>query len=552
MKSVINKYAYHFLLLGIWLVLIILVNPYGEFPINDDWAYTHNLRGLVDEHRFKFSFWPAMTLVTQTVWGAIFCKLFGFSFFILRVATLVLAFGTTSLFFEVIRRETRQKFWAFALSTVLIASPLVLTQSFTFMTEIYFLFFGLCAILFYRAHFRNGGLIFWVFGIAFSVMTIYVRQTGLIIPIAFMFAHLLFQRFTVINILLALIPPVIGYYSIEWYVQWRTGLGEIMGSFSELNTLLETAKDHKLSYYVQRLGTLLHTAGFILAPLSIALIVGKKKALSLTGKLVFLVFTGLIVHVMIESWDPFPTGNLFLNFEIGPKLVKGSEFMDRSGMGISFVVWWVFRVLNVLSILTFVYGVFSWIFAKKTEEVGKPFMAFLKKNPLLVMLIFLAGGQLMYLMMNPIYFDRYCVSLGFTMLLIIGLTMSHVHLRLKRIVLGISTAFMLISGLLVKDFMNWHRVKWEAIDYARFTMGIERSHIDGGFEYCALHLFGPVLNPSPDRNAKSWWFVDRDDYIVTSEEFENYEKIKGFDLKQLISSGRDSIFIQKRIEEIPE
>jgi hypothetical protein len=69
------------------LVLIILVYPSGEFPVNDDWAYAHSVQWLLDEHRVRLSDWIAMNLLPQTLMGGAVAELFGFSFYTLRHLT---------------------------------------------------------------------------------------------------------------------------------------------------------------------------------------------------------------------------------------------------------------------------------------------------------------------------------------------------------------------------------------------------------------------------------------------------------------------------------
>src|SRR5438094_939355 len=75
----------------IWLAAILIVNPSGDFPILDDWAYGHAVRTLVAEHRFQLTDWTSVPLAAQLLWGALFCLPAGFSFTALRVSTLVLA-----------------------------------------------------------------------------------------------------------------------------------------------------------------------------------------------------------------------------------------------------------------------------------------------------------------------------------------------------------------------------------------------------------------------------------------------------------------------------
>src|SRR5512139_458155 len=69
------------------LVLCALVDPRGEFPINDDWAYAHSVQWLLAEHRIRLSDWIAMNLLPQTLIGGAAAQVAGFSFSLLRHLT---------------------------------------------------------------------------------------------------------------------------------------------------------------------------------------------------------------------------------------------------------------------------------------------------------------------------------------------------------------------------------------------------------------------------------------------------------------------------------
>src|SRR5215475_12715789 len=78
----------------------LLVPPRGEFPINEDWDYFATVADLLHFGEIRLSDWPGMTLVAQIFWGELFAKLFGLSYWTLRVSTISLAFvGALALYF---------------------------------------------------------------------------------------------------------------------------------------------------------------------------------------------------------------------------------------------------------------------------------------------------------------------------------------------------------------------------------------------------------------------------------------------------------------------
>ncbi|RPI52238.1 MAG: hypothetical protein EHM55_16975 [Acidobacteria bacterium] len=51
-----------------WALAIAMVNPAGNFPINDDWSYADTVRRLVEDGEFRLNPWTSMPLGTQVVW----------------------------------------------------------------------------------------------------------------------------------------------------------------------------------------------------------------------------------------------------------------------------------------------------------------------------------------------------------------------------------------------------------------------------------------------------------------------------------------------------
>jgi hypothetical protein len=76
------------LLTAAWVGLAILVDPRGEFSLNDDWAYALPVKAFVERGTIRFTFWQSMTLIAQVFWGALFCLPRGFSYLALRVSEL--------------------------------------------------------------------------------------------------------------------------------------------------------------------------------------------------------------------------------------------------------------------------------------------------------------------------------------------------------------------------------------------------------------------------------------------------------------------------------
>jgi len=105
-KSIWKNHRTNVLMLAlIWLAVVWLVDPRGEFTINDDWSYAHNVQSLYEEGKLHFSSWPAMTLIGQTIPAWFWSEMTGFSFTSLRVLTLLIALGGLVLVYVLKRTQ---------------------------------------------------------------------------------------------------------------------------------------------------------------------------------------------------------------------------------------------------------------------------------------------------------------------------------------------------------------------------------------------------------------------------------------------------------------
>src|SRR5438552_6048444 len=90
--STVNTKSHDLLAISLlWIALLVLIRPWGNFPANDDWSYALAVRNLVTGHRWRLTDFTGVPLATQVVWGTLFSAPFGYSLMALRLSTLVLA-----------------------------------------------------------------------------------------------------------------------------------------------------------------------------------------------------------------------------------------------------------------------------------------------------------------------------------------------------------------------------------------------------------------------------------------------------------------------------
>jgi hypothetical protein len=136
-------------ILGLYILCILAADPRGEFPLNDDWSYARTAFSFGSGKGMHVDEWSAPSLVGQAFYGGLLTRLFSPRFNVLRFSTLFLSCCTAILLWRIFSRLKVRKGFATVLLLAWIFNPLQFNLSFTFMTEIPFLFFVVLAIYFY-------------------------------------------------------------------------------------------------------------------------------------------------------------------------------------------------------------------------------------------------------------------------------------------------------------------------------------------------------------------------------------------------------------------
>jgi len=133
-----------------YVVTILIVNPLGDFPLNDDWSFALAVKGLVEYGDWRPNGWTGASLITQSLWGAIFCIPAGFSFNALRFSTLISAvFGVIGVYILLVTNN-RGRILAVIAALTLAFNPIYYELSFTFMTDVLFTALSILSSIFFR------------------------------------------------------------------------------------------------------------------------------------------------------------------------------------------------------------------------------------------------------------------------------------------------------------------------------------------------------------------------------------------------------------------
>ena len=174
------------LLVG-WGLLELVINPTGDFPLNDDWCYGLSVKWLVQEGRLSFT-QQLVALVTQVIWGALFTIVTGFSFTVLRVSTIVIAGVGLAATYLTGREVGLSRMAALCLAGLFAVNPVFIDLSNTFMTDVPFLSLVMLSTLLLLRGMKDGRPVSLSAGWLIALAASLIRQLGVGLPVGMVIA----------------------------------------------------------------------------------------------------------------------------------------------------------------------------------------------------------------------------------------------------------------------------------------------------------------------------------------------------------------------------
>lgn len=530
----------------LWLITIFIINPLGEFPLNDDWSYAKSVLILYEQGKMTIDYWAAMTLVAQISWGTLFCKIFGFSFLTLRISTLVIALLGLLAFYQIALSISLNKKLALFASLVLCFNPLFLSLSFTFMTDVHFFSLSIISILFYLKYTEEKKILYILLATIFSIITALIRQPGIIFPLAYMLC-MFYKNRNMMTLIKSFIPFLLTLFALLLHSLWlqSTGYGEgvvgIQGALMSLSWLLD------IYHVLVRLSYCVLYSGIFLLPLSMLYWKNVNQYIVKYKFKLLYAFVPIAVLLLIGGVHyPIPDiGSIVHNLGIGPKTLKDSSFKINISPQLHEQLWIV--PMKLISILGSIMVLLLLIRKKEPNDTAELQQQTQQITPQTNTYIWIVIGLYVVLLtINRVFFDRHIILLtALVSLLILSQKIEYTVVH-RNIAIGclVLMSWFSISG--THDYLSWNRARWEAINYLNHELKITPDRIDAGFEYNAWNNAGPYNKPPQKINEKSWWWVTDDEYVISFGDIPGYKKLKAYPYFQLLTFQNGSIFILKR------
>jgi hypothetical protein len=522
-----------------WISAIILVNPAGDFPLADDWAYGAAVRTLVDERDLHLSDWTATNLVAQVFWGALFCLPTGFSFAALRISTLTLGLVGVLATYGLLREVGVSPWLALFGSLVLGFSPIYFCLSFTFMTDVPFVAVATASSwLLLRGLGRDSGLSI-VCGLVLAGVAILIRQVGLAIPFAFAPAYIFRYGMSTRRIFNALLPPALGIglqIGFEAWLRWSDRVPAAFGR--QIHTLLTQLQRPWWIMTDDAVAILTFAfvyTGFFLFAFLIAL---QRILSSRRSAAPFWLFAGIsaATTAALAIWGKLMPlhGNILHRGGLG--CCDDDSSRGPSSLWILVTFIGVFGAILLAielgrSMITF--------FNLRTKGADRHALAFA-----LVAIIFTFAPIPFLGLGYAGFYDRYLLVFLPWLMLVVSLTRYPLRVFQSSLVAGMvvlvgTSAFSIAA---THDYLEASRIRWLAIN-TLLQDGVSLEHIDGGFEYGGWYLFN---NPAAHHERECCYWVVNNDYIIQDALHKEYSLLAVYPINHWLPWRRDALFVQRR------
>ena len=538
---------------SIWIFMLFLVNPIGNFPLNDDWAYAESVKHFLETGDFELPGWAVANLLPQVLFGALFCLPFGFSFTALRFSTLTLGLIGTIATYGLLKEISHQKI-AFIGALIVAINPLYFALSNTFMTDVPHYTVTILSLYFFAIGIKKNSPSAIYISVAIAVISLLVRQTTIALFCGYAIAYIVKNKAKIRSLITAALLFVLlpaGVQLLFSAIFWPKNYGNYGVKEQEIVSELISVDQNAIAHFAYfALCAFLYIGCFLLPFLIIifslksASIEAKRRNLLIASLLFFITSIGIWLFFKQERMPI--RGNIINDWGIGPLTLRDTILFPSESVPNYLEFFWI--IVTILSLIGA--GLLLLFLGLSILKIFKPEVIASRRS------LILLNNSTTFIYFLPLgisfFFDRYLVlllPLSMVMVLTSVGKIEDFKLDFKTNIV-IWLAILSIGAFTVgstHDYLSWNRIRWQAIENLIQEEQVSPNRIDGGFEFNGWHLYSsdyPIYKHR--KNNLAWWWVEQDDYIVAFRPLKGYDVIKQYHLKNWLPFRFDRILILQK------
>ncbi len=466
---------------------VMATRPFASIGINDDWSYIWTARALANTGHLVYNGWAAMMLGWLAYLGALFIKLFGFSFTVVRSSGMLVSLLSVVFMQRVFVRLGITEWTATIATLTLVLSPMFLPLAFSFMTDVPGLFVLVvciyCCIRALQSASDRSAIAWLAAAAASNVVGGTVRQIAWLGALILVPSAVLCMRRRRRVLLAGVLVWIVSALSIELCMRWFKAqpYAKVEKLFFEYHTV-------SALYAISGI-----VAAFLLAlPVIVAFLVryppGKRSTWITAG------ITGTVVGALFFCLGRTATASALSDLPFSADYVtsRGVSIPDIMGTrpviipaGVRFFL----IVLTFSALACFLACLISrcgtW-FSRDTESPSGPSSYPDVSNASLVTLLApFAAAYLLLVVTRSTVWDRYFLPLLFVFIIVlVRVYVEAISDRLPWQCLGLGLVYAAYGIASTHDLFAFERARLEAAEKVT-AAGIPRTQLNAGFEYDA-------------------------------------------------------------------
>jgi len=443
-------YTYNFLskrpvyiVIAVYIITILLINPWGNFLVNDDFYYLNQIKafrlGIL-----KKSALISPTFILQGYLGLIWSYIFGLSYVSLRVLTIIvsilcLIFLDKALLQLNVNKEIR------TLTLFLICfNPYFFASSLTFMTENYFLLLVLLSFYFFLKFISSNKNKYLLYSSIAGGLSIMIRQYGAVLLVAYLVFYLTTnKKIDYRKIIYLLIPYIVLGYLGVFYPKFESihypKSFDISLFFTNFESFFFRIKNISYLSYI----------GYFLIPFSIPTFFGRKiktKILSLP--------VALILTHNIFNRNVFEVGNIFYLEGLYAKTAINIRISILNNTAFKLFLSLLISISVINIVLVLIKNLYDYLKKIQSSNITK-----IEGQKGLTLLLLL-GFYLIVMVTDRVY-DRYLLNFFVFLLIFCAIYMDRANFKIRFPTYAFSILLIIISFLLTFDYYRQTDLKWK-------------------------------------------------------------------------------------------
>ncbi len=536
--------------------MLILADPRGEFPINDDWIYAGAAKLIAETGRYSIPGPGSPNLILQAYWGALLAKLFGFSFEVLRYSVAAIGCVGVLGLYALVRDNGGSPIYSTVCGLTLACSPSYFVSANSFMTDVPFIALSIFSILWLMRGIRIDLVKYITAGLLAAFLSICIRQFGICLLLAFAIAYPLRRDASVRTLCIAAVPLLITIGVQLLYQRW----------------MIISNREPIVSYYFD--GEL---NGVGLTRVPIAALFYSILALPWIGLLTFptlcmtawrlfkfgsplasprswaVLFLAVMLSAVIIYRGPLVVPLLtkyMVKYGSTPQTLRDTYFLGQNLPQIN-TAW---HVIATTAVTVGVMGAamliqFVVLAAQATWRAVRPeSVTTAKLNFSFVLLLGASywASLLILLIRNGAFFERYLLFF-IPIISLLGLSLraplSGAVERWWAAVPAVLMIAVLFSFTVANthDYFSWNRSRWTALTNLLAGQAAPSS-IDGGYEFDGRYLYNPKDRA---KATKAWWVVD-DDYLIAFGPVSGYQTLRRYRVDRWLPIAPSEILVLRQ------